>query len=43
MSTDITQATEKTPTDAPETSAGGRIYRPLIDIVETDQCVSMML
>ena len=43
MSTDIAQATEKTPTDAPETSAGGRIYRPLIDIVETDQGVSMML
>ena len=43
MSTDITQATEKTPTDAPETSAGGRIYRPLIDIVETDQGVSMMI
>ena len=43
MSTDITQATEKTPTDAPETSAGGRIYRPLTDIVETDQGVSMMI
>ena len=26
MSTDITQAAEKTPTDAPETAAGGRIY-----------------
>ncbi|WP_423208488.1 Hsp20/alpha crystallin family protein [Paracoccus yeei] len=43
MSTDITQATEKTPTDAPETAAGGRIYHPLTDIVETDQCVSMMV
>ena len=43
MSTDIAQATEKTPTDAPETSAGGRIYRPLTDIVETDQGVSMIL
>ena len=43
MSTDITQATEKTPTDAPETAGGGRIYRPLTDIVETDQGVSMML
>ena len=43
MSTDITPATEKTTTYAPETSAGGRIYRPLIDIVATDQGVSMML
>lgn len=43
MSTDITQATEKTLTHAPETAGGGRIYRPLTDIVETDQGVSMML
>ena len=43
MSTDITQATEKTPTHAPETAGGGRIYHPLTDIVETDQGVSMML
>ena len=33
MSTDITQAAEKTPTDAPETAASGRIYRPLTYIV----------
>ncbi|HET6182415.1 MAG TPA: Hsp20/alpha crystallin family protein [Acetobacteraceae bacterium] len=43
MSTDITQATAKTPTDAPETTGGGRIYRPLTDIVETDRGVFMML
>lgn len=43
MSTDITQATEKFPADAPETTRGGRIYRPLTDIVETDQGVSMLL
>jgi HSP20 family molecular chaperone IbpA len=43
MSTDITQATDKTPADTPETIGGGRIYRPLTDIVETDQGVSMML
>lgn len=43
MSNDITQASEKTPTDSPETTGGGRIYRPLTDIVETDQGVSMML
>lgn len=43
MSTDIAPATEKTPTHAPEAAGGGRIYRPLTDIVETDQCVSMMV
>ena len=43
MSTDITQAAEKTPTDSPETTGSGRIYRPMTDIVETDQGVSMML
>ncbi|SJM66624.1 MULTISPECIES: Hsp20/alpha crystallin family protein [Brevundimonas] len=43
MSTDITPATEKTTTDAPETAGGGRIYRPLTDICETDQGVSMMI
>ncbi len=43
MSTDISQAAEKTPTDSPETTGGGRIYRPLTDIVETDQGFSMML
>jgi len=43
MSTDITPATEKTPADATETAVGSRIYHPLTDIVETDQCVSMMV
>ncbi|WP_230640155.1 hypothetical protein [Shinella sumterensis] len=43
MSSDIMQVTEKTPTDTPETIGGGRISRPLTDIVETDQGVSMML
>jgi HSP20 family molecular chaperone IbpA len=43
MSTDIAHATDKTPAEAPEPAAGGRIYRPLTDIVETDQGVSMML
>ncbi len=43
MSTDISQAAEKTPTDSPETTGGGRIYRPSTDIVETDQGFSMML
>jgi hypothetical protein len=31
MSTDITQAAEKTPTDSPETTGSGRIYRPMTD------------
>lgn len=43
MSTDMTTATDKTPADAPETTAGGSVYRPLTDIIETDQGVSMML
>ncbi len=43
MSTEMTQAATKTPAQAPETTAGGRIYRPLTDIIETDQGVSMMI
>jgi HSP20 family molecular chaperone IbpA len=43
MSTDITHASDKTPADTPETTGGGRIYRPLTDIIETDQGISMML
>lgn len=43
MSTEISRATEKTVTEAPETTGGGRIYRPLTDIIENDQGVSMML
>lgn len=43
MTSDITQATEKAPTDAPESIRGNRLYRPLTDVVETDQGVSMML
>ncbi|RMF09622.1 MAG: Hsp20/alpha crystallin family protein, partial [Alphaproteobacteria bacterium] len=36
MANDMTQTAEKTPAETPETTAGGRIYRPLTDIVETD-------
>jgi HSP20 family molecular chaperone IbpA len=43
MTADIARATDKTPADAPEPAAGGRIYRPLTDILETDQGVSMMI
>lgn len=43
MTSDMARATDKTPTDAPEPPGGGRIYRPLTDIVETDQGVSMMI
>lgn len=43
MSTEVTQNTEKTPAEIPETTRGGRIYRPLTDIVETKDGVSLML
>jgi HSP20 family protein len=43
MSVEVTETPDKTPTEAPETTSGGRTYRPLTDIVETDQGVSMML
>lgn len=43
MTTDVTRTVEKTPADAPETTTGGRIYRPLADIVETDAGVTLML
>lgn len=37
------ETVEKTPAQAPETMAGGRIYQPLTDIVETDEGVTLML
>lgn len=43
MSNDVTKATDKTPAEAPETVTGGRIYRPLTDIVETAEGVILML
>jgi HSP20 family protein len=43
MSNDVTQTTEKTPAAMPETTYGGRIYRPLTDILETPRGVSLML
>lgn len=43
MSNDVTKTAEKTPAEAPETTTGGRVYRPLTDIVETDEGVTLML
>ena len=43
MTNDVTQTAEKTATETPETTTGGRIYRPLSDIVETDEGVTLML
>lgn len=47
MTTDMTTTdvttTEKNPAEVPETTRGGRIYRPLTDILEQDGSVSLML
>lgn len=43
MSNDVTHTADKTPADTPETTTGARIYRPLTDIVETDEGVMLML
>lgn len=43
MTNEVTQTAEKTATETPETTTGGRIYRPLSDIVETDEGVTLML
>ncbi len=43
MASQVTKTTDKTPTEAPETTYGGRIYRPLTDIVETSDGVMLML
>lgn len=43
MTNDVTQASEKADTSAPETTRGGRVYRPITDIVETDNGASLML
>lgn len=43
MSNDVTHTGDKTPTEAPETTTGARIYRPLSDIVETEDGVTLML
>ncbi|KRS10249.1 MULTISPECIES: Hsp20/alpha crystallin family protein [Rhodobacterales] len=43
MTNDVTNTPEKTPADTPETTSGGRIYRPLADIVETAEGVTLNL
>ncbi|RMH50948.1 MAG: Hsp20/alpha crystallin family protein [Alphaproteobacteria bacterium] len=43
MANEVARSAEKTPVDAPETTEGTRIYRPLADIVETDDGVVLML
>ena len=42
MAKDVTN-TDKRETDMPETTHGGRVYRPLADIVETGDGVQLML
>jgi len=43
MTKDMTKTTEKTPAETPETTTGGSVYRPLTDIVETADGVSLTL
>ncbi|MFN3575949.1 MAG: Hsp20/alpha crystallin family protein [Tabrizicola sp.] len=43
MANEVTQTSDKTPAETPEPTTGGRIYRPLADIVETDAGVTLML
>jgi HSP20 family molecular chaperone IbpA len=43
MSIEVTQSTEKVPSEGPETTTGRRIYRPLTDIVETAEGMTLML
>jgi HSP20 family molecular chaperone IbpA len=43
MANQVTRTTDKTPADAPETTYGGRIYRPITDIVETGDGVTLMM
>jgi len=43
MTNEVTQTSDKTLAETPETTHGGRIYRPLTDIVETPKGVSLML
>lgn len=43
MNQEVSQTTNKTAAETPETTTGGRVYRPLTDIVETEQGVTVML
>ncbi|PTQ66518.1 Hsp20/alpha crystallin family protein [Celeribacter persicus] len=43
MTNDMTHTADKTSTETPETTTGRRIYRPLTDIVETADGMTLML
>ena len=43
MTNDVTHTADKTPAETPETTTGRRIYRPLTDIVETADGVTLTL
>lgn len=43
MTNDVTRTADKTPAQTPETTNGGRIYRPLTDIVESAEGYTLML
>jgi len=43
MSNEVAKTAEKAPAESPETTTGGRVYRPLTDIVETGEGVTLML
>jgi HSP20 family molecular chaperone IbpA len=43
MSTEVTETLEQGRGDGPESTRGGRVYRPLTDIVESKAGVSLML
>ncbi|MGS4948290.1 Hsp20/alpha crystallin family protein [Meridianimarinicoccus sp. RP-17] len=43
MNNDVTQTAGKPAADTPETMTGARVYRPLTDIMETDEGVTLML
>jgi len=43
MTKDVTKTADKTPVETPETTTGGRVYRPLTDIVKSEEGVTLML
>lgn len=43
MTKDVTKTVEKQPAEVPETTTGGRVYRPVTDIVESEEGVTLML
>jgi HSP20 family protein len=43
MANDVTKSQDKSATQEPEMTHGGRIYRPLTDILETNSGVSLLL